>query len=325
MNIGTIGTGVIVEDFIKSTQDLLGVSFRAVYSRTQGRADALAKRFGIEQTHTSLDALFSDALVDTIYIASPNSLHYEQAYAALKAGKHVIVEKPFVETEERAQQLIRYAQDHNLFLFEAICNIHLPHYQFIKSNLEVIGNIKLVQCNFSQYSSRYDALLAGETPNVFNPHFSGGALADINIYNIHFVVGIFGMPDEVKYYANKHSNGIDTSGILMMKYPSMTVECVGAKDSFSQNFGQIQGDKGYIYIPESVSSIESVSIVTKDSKELINIQDLPRLAYQVEVFERAIRTKDFEIRDLYLDQTLSVVRVAEKARKTANNYSKPTQ
>lgn len=325
MNIGTIGTGIIVEEFIKSSQDISGVSFKAVYSRTQGRADALAKRFGITQTHTTLEGLFSDPLVDTIYIASPNSLHYEQAYAALKAGKHVIVEKPFVETEERAQRLIRYAQEHHLFLFEAICNIHLPHYQFIKSNLEVIGDIKLVQCNFSQYSSRYDALLAGETPNVFNPHFSGGALADINIYNIHFVVGIFGMPDEVKYYANKHSNGIDTSGVLIMKYPTMTVECVGAKDSFSQNFGQIQGEKGYIYIPESVSSIESVSIVTKDSKEMINIQDLPRLAYQVEVFERAIRTQDFELRDLYLEQTLSVVRIAEKARKTANNYLKPIQ
>lgn len=319
MNIGTIGTGVIVEQFIASTQDLSGVSFKAVYSRTQGRADALAKRFGIEKRYTKLDDLFSDSLVDTIYIASPNSLHYEQAFAALKAGKHVIVEKPFVETEERAQRLIRYAQEHDLFLFEAICNIHLPHYNFIKSNLEVIGDIKMVQCNFSQYSSRYDALLAGDTPNVFNPKYSGGALADINIYNIHFVVGIFGMPDEVMYYANKHSNGIDTSGVLVMNYPHMTVECVGAKDSFSQNFGQIQGEKGYIYIPESVSGIESVTIITKDSKEMINIQDQPRLSYQVEVFEKAIRTRDYSIRDRYLEHTLNVVRVAEKAQKTANN------
>ncbi|CAM2827679.1 Gfo/Idh/MocA family protein [Erysipelothrix tonsillarum] len=319
MNIGTIGTGVIVEQFIASTQDLSGVSFKAVYSRTQGRADALAKRFGIEKRYTKLDDLFSDSLVDTIYIASPNSLHYEQAFAALKAGKHVIVEKPFVETEERAQRLIRYAQEHDLFLFEAICNIHLPHYNFIKSNLEVIGDIKMVQCNFSQYSSRYDALLAGDTPNVFNPKYSGGALADINIYNIHFVVGIFGMPDEVMYYANKHSNGIDTSGVLVMNYPHMTVECVGAKDSFSQNFGQIQGEKGYIYIPESVSGIESVTIITKDSKEMINIQDQPRLSYQVEVFEKAIRTRDYSIRDRYLEHTLNVVRIAEKAQKTANN------
>lgn len=319
MNIGTIGTGVIVEQFIASTQDLSGVSFKAVYSRTQGRADALAKRFGIEKRYTKLDDLFSDSLVDTIYIASPNSLHYEQAFAALKAGKHVIVEKPFVETEERAQRLIRYAQEQDLFLFEAICNIHLPHYNFIKSNLEVIGDIKMVQCNFSQYSSRYDALLAGDTPNVFNPKYSGGALADINIYNIHFVVGIFGMPDEVMYYANKHSNGIDTSGVLIMNYPHMTVECVGAKDSFSQNFGQIQGEKGYIYIPESVSGIESVTIITKDSKEMINIQDQPRLSYQVEVFEKAIRTRDYSIRDRYLEHTLNVVRVAEKAQKTANN------
>ena len=80
-----------------------------------------------------------------------------------------------------------------------------------------LGKIKLVQCNYSQYSSRYDKFLAGEIPNVFNPVFSGGALQDINIYNLHFVTGLFGKAKEVKYIANSAENGIDTSGIATIK------------------------------------------------------------------------------------------------------------
>ena len=51
----------------------------------------------------------------------------------------------------------------------------------MQDHLKDLGNIKIVQCNYSQYSSRYDALRAGELPNVFNPKFSGGAIMDINI------------------------------------------------------------------------------------------------------------------------------------------------
>ena len=52
-----------------------------------------------------------------------------------------------------------------------------------------IGRVKLVQCNFSQYSSRYDAFCAGETPVSFDPECAGGALMDLNVYNISYIVG----------------------------------------------------------------------------------------------------------------------------------------
>lgn len=78
----------------------------------------------------------------------------------------------------------------------------MPAYIQLFDIIEEIGNIKAVFCNLSKYSSRYDDFAKGETPNVFNPSLGGGALEDINIYNIHFCVGLFGEPMEVSYYAN---------------------------------------------------------------------------------------------------------------------------
>lgn len=320
MRIGTIGSGTIVEQFIQHARLVEGVEFGAVYSRDHERGEAFAKKNNISKVYTSLDDLYNDSDIDFIYIASPNSLHYTQAKDALLKGKNVIIEKPFAGNEMRASELIRIAKEKKLFLFEAICNVHMPNFRYIKDNLNEVGNIKLVQCNYSQYSSRFDALMDGEEPNVFSPKFSGGALADINIYNVHFVVGLFGMPKDVDYIANLHPNGIDTSGILTMTYNDFLVECVGAKDSFSMNFGQIQGDKGYIYIPNGVNGIESVKTQSKTQEIEYNGQEKPRLYYEVEAFKTMFDSKDFVECHKWLDHSLSVVRVAEKARRRINLF-----
>ncbi|SUM35254.1 Uncharacterised protein [Staphylococcus gallinarum] len=62
----------------------------------------------------------------------------------------------------------------------------------------------------------------------------GGALMDINVYNVHLAVGLFGKPKGVAYFANVEKN-IDTSGILQLDYDNLKVVCIGAKDSSSDN------------------------------------------------------------------------------------------
>ncbi len=320
MRIGTIGSGFIVKEFIDDARHVDGVSIEAVYSRDLERGQEFAQEVGVDKVYTDLPTMFQDPNIDFIYIASPNSLHYPQALLALECGKNVIVEKPFAGNEVRAQELIRLAQEKGLFIFEAICNIHMPNYAFIKDNLEEVGKLRVVQCNFSQYSSRYQALLDGETPNVFNPKFSGGALADINIYNVHFVVGLFGAPKNVDYIANRHANGIDTSGILTLTYDDFIVECVGAKDSMSLNFGQIQGEKGYIYVEGSVSRMSSVKLVTKDREIEYNGQDEPRMSYEVSAFKEIYDAKDYTRASELLAHSVEVVKVAEKARRRINLF-----
>ncbi|WP_067725993.1 Gfo/Idh/MocA family protein [Oceanobacillus damuensis] len=316
MNIATIGTGSIVELFLSAVDEVDGEQCVAVYSRREESAERLADKFDISAIYTDLHALMENTAIDFVYIASPNSIHFEQAYMALQHGKNVICEKPFTSTLREAEQLAGLAREKQLMIFEAISTIHMPNYKLISKHLDSLGPIKLVQCNYSQFSSRYEKLKNGEMPNVFHPKFSGGALADINIYNLHFVMNLFGGPESVSYTANKHANGIDTSGVAVMKYPDFIAECVGAKDTQSMNFAMIQGEKGYLNVLNGANGCQEVMITIGDREIRMNAQTKTnRLYYEVAEFQKIFQAGDFERCYELLDYTLSVVGVLEEARK----------
>src|SRR5699024_6603330 len=98
MKIATIGTGCIVERFLDAVGQEEGVECYGVYSRTGGKARQRADEFGIGMTFTDMDKMMDDTNYDTVYVASPNSLHYDYVKRALENGKHVICEKPFTST-----------------------------------------------------------------------------------------------------------------------------------------------------------------------------------------------------------------------------------
>lgn len=317
MRFGTIGTGYIVRAFLDGVYKN-EACLEAVYSRKEETGMAFAKAYGVTKVYTDIIDLYRDEDIDVIYVASPNSLHFSQSLEALKHGKHVVVEKPMTSTVEECEILINEAKKRGLFLFEAITNQHLPNYHWIQENLSKIGRIRFVQCNYSQYSSRYDALLAGQTPNVFNPKYSGGALYDINLYNIHFVTGLFGQPNQVHYHCNKHENGIDLSGVAILTYPDFIATCVGAKDSASMNHAQIQGEKGYIYVSQGANGCRSVELHIGKQVETFNEQADDNLLYYENIdFKKIIETKDYEKRDFFLDESLVCMKVLCEARKSA--------
>ncbi|MFB3164936.1 Gfo/Idh/MocA family oxidoreductase [Neobacillus sp. 179-J 1A1 HS] len=319
MKIGTIGTGFIVDVFLSALNKIDGAECVAIYSRKEETAKPLAEKYQVGTIYTDLNKLYTDPTIDFIYVASPNSFHYEHTYRALENGKHVICEKPFTSTVHETESLMELARKNQLMLFEGITTIHLPNYQLIKQHVDKLGELKLVQCNYSQYSSKYDALLRGETPNVFNPEFSGGALADINIYNLHFVLNLFGAPQSVNYVANKHPNGIDTSGVLLMKYPKFIAECVGAKDTRSMNFVLIQGENGYLHVENGANGCQNVILHLKDKEVRLNSQTtINTLYYELLTFKEIFDNKDFERCNQLLDYSHSVMEVYEQARKTAD-------
>lgn len=318
MKIGTIGTGVIVEEFLNGVKEAENVECIAVYSRKEETARALADKYNVKQIYTDYNDLFKDEDINFIYIASPNSMHYEYALKALQNGKNVICEKPFTSTVEEARALITLAKEKSLFLFEAITTIHLPNYNKIKEKIELLGKLKLVQCNFSQYSSRYDKLLAGEITNVFNPEFSGGALQDINIYNLHFVTGLFGKGEVVNYTANIAENGIDTSGIVTLKYEDFVCQCAGAKDSNSPSFAIIQGTKGYIKLNGTINQCSSFEIEVGGKLETYNEQQFSnRMVYEIIDFNEIYHSGDLKKCHELLEHSLRVVETVVTARKEA--------
>ncbi|WP_068505060.1 Gfo/Idh/MocA family protein [Paenibacillus kribbensis] len=319
MKIATIGTGSIVDAFLSAVDQIEDVTCVAMYSRKEETAKPLAEKYNIASIYTDLEALFADPKVDFVYVASPNSLHFDHAYRALQHGKHVICEKPFTSTLQEAESLIALAQQNQLMLFEAITTIHLPNYQLVKDQLSRLGTIKFIQCNYSQYSRKYNQLLSGETPNVFNPQFSGGALTDINIYNLHFVMNIFGSPQSVSYTANKHANGIDTSGILVLKYPGFIAECVGCKDTNSMNFVLIQGEKGYLHVVNGANGCRQILLHTGETEQELNLQtNRNTLYYELEAFNTLYKNNDFKRCYELLDYSRSVIQTVVEARKDAN-------
>jgi len=276
MNIGILGTGSIARTMAAEFAKVPAFRCEAVCSRQQATGEALAQQFGIPKVYTDYDAMLADPDIELVYIATPNSLHYAQTKAALLAGKNVLCEKPFVPTVAEADELIALAKEKHLFLFEAITTAHHPNYALAKQYLDDIGSLRIVSCTFCQYSSRYDAFMNGQTPPVFDPAYCGGALMDLNIYNIYFVVGLFGDPKAVHYYPNRHANGIDTSGILILEYPNFVCQCTAAKDSSAHNSAQIIGTEGSILIEPGSNNCQKL-VVTRKGKEpyISEISDTP--------------------------------------------------
>ncbi len=323
-HIATIGTNFIVNAFLKAVSAAEGIQCTAMYTRKREHAQPLAEKFHIPTIYTDLDEMLKDPAIDIVYIASPNSLHYVYAKQILNAGKHVICEKPFTSNMRQCEELFALANKQQRFLFEAIRTVHSANFLKIRSLLPKLGEIKLVQSNFSQYSSRYDAYLKGENPNIFNPAFSGGALADIGIYSLHFIVALFGIPQEVQYYPNLGENGIDTSGCGILKYPDFLASFSCAKDSQSEPITQIQGTLGTISVHSQPSICGQFHYHDRLAKTCEDLSDTAlesalrdSLYEEVRDFVRILRENDTAEYERLALETCQVMEVFERLRKSA--------
>lgn len=317
MNIGIIGTGSIAHIMISEFQRTAIFSCYAVCSRQEQTGRALAQQFGIPKVYTHLEEMLADPELDIVYIATPNSLHFSQAKAVLLAGKHVLCEKPFVPTAAEADELIALAEQKHLLLFEAITTAYHPNYARIRQQLAQIGDVRVVTCTYCQYSSRYQALLDGKNPPVFDPAFCGGALMDINLYNIHFVTGLFGAPQAVHYYANRWPNGVDVSGILVLEYPGFVCQCIGAKDCAGQNGVQILGTEGSIRVEPGSNSCTHLEVCDRRDVLFSFTEDGLPWFYEVQQLAQLFASQDYHACHAALQQSRTVAAVLEAARRDA--------
>lgn len=316
MKLGILGSGMIVKDFLSMVVDLPKIELKGILGTERSREvmEELKDAYKIEHVYTDIEQCLANDTIDTIYVALPNHLHYTFTKKALEANKHVICEKPFTLSYDQLVELEMLASSKNLVLIEAITNQYLTNYKKIKEELKTLGKIKLVECNYSQYSSRYDAFKEGTVLPAFNPKMGGGALMDINIYNIHFVVGLFGEPEAVHYFANVERD-IDTSGTLVLEYPDTKVVCIGAKDSTSEIQSTIQGTNGSIIVKGATNVVDAYKkILNKKETELVNHNSHPHRMYEeFKVFDEVIKNRDTEFAKKQLDHSKIVMSIVEKA------------
>lgn len=320
MKLAVLGTGKIVQEFLPMIQQVTDVELVALLStpRSLDKAKEMQAQYQVQEVYTDYETLLGNATIDTVYVALPNHLHYQYTKAALLQGKNVICEKPFTLNSQQLQELIQIATEKRVILLEAITNQYLNNFLQIKKDLAQLGKIKIVECNYSQYSSRYDAFKEGKILPAFDPQKGGGALMDINIYNIHFVVGLFGKPEKVQYLANIERD-IDTSGILVLDYGAFKAVCIGAKDSTAQIRSVIQGTDGSIEVLGATNEMPRYERRSKTEIEAVNVNlDKHRMYQEFEKFTEVIDQKDLAFALEQLNHSLTVMQVVDQALESAN-------
>ncbi len=328
MKLGIVGAGMIVHDVLSFLTQVKGIEITAICSRKSSyeKAKQLAQQADIPLVYEDLEAMLEDDQIDAIYIGVPNDQHFALAKTALLAKKHVLVEKPFTSNHREALVLADLAKEQGCILYEAVSTHHLPNMLYLKEDLPKLGEIRIVTLNYSQYSSRYDAFKQGVIAPAFDPKLSGGALMDLNIYNLNFVLNLFGEPTNVEYFANVQK-GIDTSGILILDYPTFKCVCTGAKDCKAPLFNSIQGEKGSIIIQSSVSTLVNYQVILNDSTkkqssttegEIFNYSEGKHRMFDVFVeFERIVREDDRTQAQKMLDLSVLSMKVQTEARMKA--------
>jgi scyllo-inositol 2-dehydrogenase (NADP+) len=318
MNLVAIGTSWITDMFVSAALQTRQIRFLGTCSRSTEKAEAMNLKYGGEKTYLNIDEVCQDQDVDIVYIASPNSLHYPQTKQALLAGKHVISEKPIVSNIREIDDLIEVSKTSKGMLFEGITTLHLPGLEIIRQHLSMLGKISIISTEFNTFSGKYSEYLLGKDPNELSLQFSGSTLVDLGVYNVYFVMLLFGMPIDIRYFANKGFSGVDLSGALIMQYPDKIAVAVIAKDNPGDNRTLIQGEKGYIKVNGYVNSLTSIEIVVNKERFEFFVPNYPNhMRHECEAMFSCITNNDRQSMAEWLNLSKSVTEILQAARKDA--------
>ena len=316
LKLGIIGTGAISHHFIEAAHTSQEFQLVAVYSRKLTTAQQFASSYTNVSLFDNLEDFFQSEF-DVVYIASPNSLHFTQAKAALSAGKHVILEKPAVIQPQEWQDLVETAQENQGFIFEAARNYHEDAFATIKdflANKQILG----ADFNYAKYSSKMPNLLAGDTPNVFSDRFAGGALMDLGIYPIYAAVRLFGKALDATYQAQKLDNSIDLNGDGMLYYPDYQVHIKAGKNITSNLPCEIYTTDGTLTL-NTIEHVQSATFTDHQGNEVqLPIQQAPHtMTEEVAAFANMIKQADLTLYQSWIDDATHVHNLLYTMRQNA--------
>lgn len=317
INFGTIGTGWITSSFIEAAQLSEELNLVAVYSRSEDNAKMLADTYHVTDVFTELEEMAKCKKIDAVYIASPNSIHFQQTMIFLKNKKHVICEKPIFSNTKELEEAYKTAEENGVYLFEAIRNIHTPNFRILKEKLSLAGEIRSAILPYIQYSSRYDLFLQGENPNIFTAEYSGGALVDLGVYPLYLAVGLFGKPKKATYHPVILRTGVDGSGTLVLEYNGFICTILCSKVSHSTILCEIHGELGTFVMEDAapISEIEFVDSHSKESHILSVPQEEKNMVYECRNIAKIIKTNNDKEYNELKNLSEIVLQITEQSRK----------
>jgi predicted dehydrogenase len=244
---GIVGTGMIAGVFARALPGARTAVKQAIGSRDLAKGQAFAKEHGFAKAHGSYEALFADRDVDAVYISTPHTNHHAEAIAALRAGKHVLVEKPMAVTTVQAEEMVAEARKAGRVLLEAFMYRVHPQTRRIEDALKrgAIGEVRVIRSCFS--------FNLGDRRNVrYDRKLYGGALFDVGCYciNASRMIGA-GEPLAVHGVAAiDRESGVDAHTAAVLRFPSGAVAHfdVGIRAANSA-WLEVLGSSGRIHVP----------------------------------------------------------------------------
>ena len=253
INWGIVGCGRIAAQFCEDLAHTNNGVAYAVAARSGEDASAFASKYGAANAYEGYQALFDDKNVDVVYIATPHNFHFKNASDAIKAGKHVLCEKPITVSAEECKQLSLLAKKHDVFLMEAMWTYFLPAIQKAKQWVEQgrIGTIKHVKADFG-YPVPFNP-----DGREYNPDLAGGCLLDMGIYPLA-IANYFLNNDLENLYvrANIRYKGVEDDVLITANCGDVMVSLATSFQCRLGNGAYIIGDKGYIKIPDAFRAYE---------------------------------------------------------------------
>ncbi len=311
---GIIGTGGIAATFAGDLKLLPDAQVVAVGSRSQESADRFGERFGIPRRYPTYEQLAADPEVDAVYVSTPHPLHDPNALIAIRAGKAVLVEKPFTLNAKEARELVSEARARGTFLMEAMWTRHLPHIVALREILNQgrIGAVRSVMADHGQWFTRDAA------HRLFNPDLGGGALLDLGVYPISFASMILGTPSKVTAVSDQAFTGVDAqTGILLQYEGGQQAVLFTSLETRTPNWACVNGTEARIEIDGVFYAPSRFRIVSRDGG--VEQFDFPHeghgLRHQAATVGRCLRDGRTESDAMPLDESIAIMETMDEIRR----------
>jgi predicted dehydrogenase len=310
---GILGTGMIAKKFAADLPHSESGELTATASRSQESADQFADQFG-GRGIAGNEALLADPEIDAVYVALPNGLHRETTIAALRAGKHVLCEKPMARNAAEAVEMFAVAEDCDRVLVEAFMYRAHPLIRKLVETVRsgAIGDLRLMRSNFTF------AREASQDDARYHPEQAGGALMDVGCYCIHLARALAGSePVEAHAIAHLHPFGVDDYAAGTLKFGDdflVTFTCGMTVQSDPGTF--IAGTEGTIQIDQFWFGQDEFTITKNGETEKIDSPATkPVYALEADAFAEAVQGGSEPW--ISKDDTLGNMRLLDALRRSA--------
>lgn len=308
---GIIGTGNIANKFARAVKNADGGVAVAVASRSMDKSREFANKHGIENCFASYEELLCSDMIDAVYIALPHVYHTEYSIRALRAGKHVLSEKPIAVDCEELERLEKEQKSSGKFVMEALWTRFLPVTNKLKELCSEgeIGEVLEVRADFCY---NYD----DRTHQIFDKDRAGGSLLDVGIYCLNFASIILGDEvDDVKATAFVNC-GIDERLNVTLSYKNGAHAVLSSAITLNKPAdAYVFGTKGRIHIPTFYGAKEMT--LYKDNGECVHYS-LPfkgnGFEEEIEEVNRAVKSGKTQSDIMPLSQSKTITTLMDKIK-----------